>query len=193
MRRNFGIVLAAIALTGCSTLPRNLRDDIAKENENLEQARKDLARAESTVKEDLAKAPDLFNNAAVATEWPAKLNVAKGKLDRADADRKRVEQLAKSGARAVPEIVRVLQDQRKLRQSALEDSSAVIGEANRWLDFKRNLPFHLSKMNEAHDKLAGVDVTPVAQVVEKAERDWPAKKNDLDSRLNAIRSMPQRA
>ncbi|MES1257083.1 MAG: hypothetical protein ABUS51_01585 [Acidobacteriota bacterium] len=48
-------------------------------------------------------------------------------------------------------------------------------------------------MQEAHDRIRAIDVAPVAAAVEKAERDWPAKKSDLDSRLNAIRSAPDRA
>ena len=199
MYRNITIVLAALALAGCSSLPSSLRDEIAKENDKLEQARKDFTRAETTVKEDLAKVPDLFNGTAVATEWPARLTVAKSKLDRAEAARKNVEQVSKSsgpessGKEAIVRIESLLADQHRNRQAALDESATVVGEANRWLDFQRNLPFHLTKMTEAHQKLAAADVTPLAQIVEKAARDWPAKKNDLDSRLNALRSAPERA
>jgi hypothetical protein len=87
----------------------------------------------------------------------------------------------------------MLAEQRQMRQAALDESAAVEGEANRWLDFQRNLPFHLSKMNEAHTKVGSVDLARVAQLVDKAERDWPGKKNDLDSRMNALRSAPERA
>lgn len=193
MYRIFPILLA-VTMVSCSSLPRSLRDEIAKENDKLEQARKDVTRAEATIKEDLSKVPELFNGTAVAAEWPARLGLAKQKLDRADAVRKNIEAAEKkSGRDAVIGAEKLLADQHNLRQAALDESATVLGEANRWLDFQRNLPFHLTKMNEAHQKLATADVAPIAQLVEKAERDWPAKKNDLDSRLNAIRSAPERA
>ena len=194
MRRIFSILLATLTLVGCSSLPSSLRDEIAKENDKLEQARKDVARAETTIKDSLAKVPDLFNGTAVATEWPARLAVAKSKLDKAEATRKTIEQASKaSGREAVTRLEGLVAEQHRNRQAALDESATVVGEANRWLDFQRNLPFHLTKMTEAHQKLAGADVAPVAQIVERAERDWPAKKNDLDSRLNALRSAPERA
>ncbi|HXJ42067.1 MAG TPA: hypothetical protein VNH18_22510 [Bryobacteraceae bacterium] len=187
-------LMAVLVLTGCSRLPRSLRNEISAENDKLEQARKDLAKTEATVKEDLARSPDLFNGTNVATEWPARLGVAKSKLDRADAAQKQIEAVAKSSSTdANRQIEDLLADQHRLRQSAIDESSAIVGEANRWLDFQRNLPHYLAKMNEAHQKLGAVDVAPVAQLVEKTERDWPGKKNDLDSRLNALRSAPERA
>ncbi|MCU1325442.1 MAG: hypothetical protein JWN34_812, partial [Bryobacterales bacterium] len=194
MRRNFPILLAMLTLAGCSTFPSSVRNDIARENEKLEQARKDIQRVETSVKDDFARVPDLFNGTAVVAEWPARLGVAKQNLDRAEATRRNIEQLTKSkGRQALPEVHLLLTDQQRLRQSAVKESAAVQGEANRWLDFQRNLPFHLSKMNEAHQKLGTADIKPVAQLVEKAERDWPTKKNDLDSRINALRSAPERA
>ncbi len=193
MRQIIPIALAALALTGCSTLPSSLRSEIAQENDKLEQARRDVARAETTMKDDLAKAPALFAGTSVATEWPARIGAAKQKLDRAEAAKKSIEAGVKEGRRAITAIERSLAEQRQLRQAAVDESASVVGEANRWVDFQQNLPQHLAKMAEAHKKLQTTDLDSVAQLVDRAERDWPAKKPDLDSRLNALRSAPERA
>jgi len=187
------LLTGCVFLTSCGTLPRSLRDEIATENDKLDQAKKQFQRTESTVKEDLAKVPDLFNGTPVATEWPARLSVAKSKLDRAEQARKDVEKVRSNDRESLMRAERLVGEQRRLRQSAIEEASAIEGEANRWLDFQRNLPHYLAKMQQEHDDIRKADIAPVAQVVEKAERDWPAKKADLDSRLNAIRSAPDRA
>ena len=193
MKRTIPFIAAAVLLTGCAGLPRSLRDEIASENDRIEQAKKQLKRTESTIKDDLAQKPDLFKGTRVETEWPARLNSAKSKLDRAEATRRDLEKVRSGDRQSVMKAEGLLSDERRFRQSAIDEAVAVEGEASRWLDFQRNLPHYLTRMQQEHDQIRTLDITPVAQVVEKAERDWPNKKSDLDSRLNAIRSAPDRA
>jgi hypothetical protein len=187
------LIAATLLLTGCAGLPRSLRQEIASENDKLEQAKKQLKRTEATIKESLAKKPDLFKGTPVETEWPARLGVAKSKLDRAEQTRRELEKVHSGDRQAVLKAEGLLSDEHRLRQAAIDEGVAVEGEANRWLDFQRNLPHYLARMQQEHDQIRTLDIAPVAQVVEKAERDWPGKKSDLDSRLNAIRSAPDRA
>jgi hypothetical protein len=187
------LLAATLLLTGCAGLPRSLRQEIATESDKLEQAKKQLNRTETTIKEDLAAKPDLFKGTRVETEWPARLNSAKSKLDRAEASHRELEKLHSSNRDTVLKAESLLSDEHRFRQAAVDEAATVDGEATRWLDFQRNLPHYLAKMQQEHDQIKTLNVTPVAQVVEKAERDWPNKKSDLDSRLNAIRSAPERA
>ncbi|MDQ1469971.1 MAG: hypothetical protein QOJ99_1451 [Bryobacterales bacterium] len=193
MKPRYLLIAAALLLTGCAGLPRSLRQEIASENDKLEQAKKQLKRTESTIKDDFAKKPDLFKGTRVETEWPARLGVAKSKLDRAEEARRNLDKVRSGDRQSVAKAESLLSDEHRYRQAALDEAAAIEGEANRWLDFQRNLPHYLAKMQKEHDQINTVDIGPVAQVVEKAERDWPAKKSDLDSRLNAIRSAPTRA
>lgn len=48
-------------------------------------------------------------------------------------------------------------------------------------------------MKAAHDSVHDADFAGVSRTVEKAEQDWPAKKADLDRRLQTLRSEPDRA
>src|SRR4051812_49578040 len=120
MRRIIPVLPAILLIAGCSTFPKSVREDIAKENDKLEQARKEIARVEASVKDDFAKVPDLFNGTSVISEWPARLGVARQKLDRAEADRRNIEQLTKSkGRQALPEIERLLAEQQQMRKAAM--------------------------------------------------------------------------
>lgn len=193
MKKSPILIAAALVLTGCAGLPRSLRQEIASEGDKLEQAKKQISRTESTIKEDLAKKPDLFRNTRVETEWPARLSAAKSKLDRAGQTRRDLEKIHSGDRQSVLKAESLLSDEHRLRQAAIDEAAAVEGEATRWLDFQRNLPHYLARMQQEHDSMKTLDLAPVTQVVEKAERDWPAKKSDLDSRLNAIRSAPDRA
>ena len=187
------LIAGALLLTGCAGLPRSLRQEIAQEGEKLDQAKTQLKRTEATIKDDLSQKADLFNGTPVVSEWPARLGAAKSKLDRAEQTRKDLEKIRSGDRQEVLKAEGLLSDERRLRQGALDEAAAVEGEASRWMDFQRNLPHYLSKMQQEHDQIRTIDVTPVAKIVEKAEQDWPAKKADLDSRLNAIRSAPDRA
>jgi len=193
MRVSKTLIALALLLTGCAGLPRSLRQDIATEADKLRQAQQQLKRTQATIRDDLSGAPDLFNGTPAATEWPARLHAAQSKLDRADQDRARLEKLHGSGRDAVFEAERLLGDEHRLRQSALDDAAKVEGEATRWLDFRRNLPHYLAKMQQEYGQIRAFDIAPAAAAATKAGRDWPAKKPDLDSRLNAIKSMPDRA
>ncbi len=187
------VVVAALSLAACSSLPRALRDDIASEISKLDQAQAQLKKAQADIKSNLDKSPDLFNGTPVATEWPARLQQAGLKLDRAQDARTQLEKQHSGDRETARRAERLLEETHKLRQAASDEIAAVQGEATRWTDFQRNLPQHLSQMEQAHTRLQTADVGNLVEVVERAERDWPAKRPVLDSRLNALRSAPERA
>ena len=187
------IAVAAVALAACSSLPRALRDDIAGEIAKLDQAKAQMQRAQAEIDASIAKSPDLFSGTSVATEWPARLRAAALKLDRAQDARVQLEKLHSGDRETARRAERLLEETHRQRQAASDEIAAVQGEAARWLDFRRNLPGHLSQMEQAHARLQGSDLNGITEVVDRAERDWPAKRPELESRLNALRSAPERA
>jgi hypothetical protein len=48
-------------------------------------------------------------------------------------------------------------------------------------------------MKEQHDAARGADFTEVTNTVEQAEQDWPAKRADLDQRLQSLKTATDRA
>ncbi len=173
-------VFSAVLLVSCSGLPRALRNQIASEKQNLQQAQKQVQTALDTVKADLAHSPDLFKNTSAAQEWPARLESARATLDRATNDLKDID-------RATPQRAQQLvTEARNLRQSAVRDAESIEADANNWLDFEKNQPHYLALMQREYDQVRGADLTPVSTAVQKAEQDWPAKKSALDGRFAAL-------
>src|SRR5580692_3169819 len=174
-------IAGALLLVSCGGLPRALRNQIAAEKIGLQQTERQLQHSLETVKEDIAHSPDLFKGASVSTEWPARLQSARGALDRAKNDVQQLEHL--SDPRRAEQL---LTEERALRQSVVRDAESVEADANSWLDFERNVPHYLATMQREYDEIHGADLTPVSQVVQKAEQDWPAKKAVLDNRLASL-------
>ncbi|HTA47146.1 MAG TPA: hypothetical protein VK789_32105 [Bryobacteraceae bacterium] len=178
------LACVSLLLASCNGLPPSIKRDIAAEKDRLQQAEHELQHSRETVRDDLAHTPDLFNGTAVATEWPAKLQADQTTLDRAKDDLRQLDKLTRVSDRSRAE--QLLREERSLRESVLHDSEAVEEQATKWLDFQRNTPHYLALMQSEYDRIQNADLGPVKQTVEKAERDWPAKKDALDSRLAAL-------
>lgn len=186
-RKRYIAIAGALLLAGCNGLPTALRQQIAVEKDRLQQAEHELQHSQEALRDDLAHAPDLFNGTPVATAWPAKLQSAQQALGRAKDDIRQLDKLTRLGDRNRAE--QLLLDERTLRESVLHDSESVEEEAAKWLDFRRNMPHYLVVMQQAYDGIHNANLSPVTQTVEKAEHDWPAKKDVLDTRLAALKQM----
>ena len=189
------LVVGALAacslwLAACGGLPRALRNEIAQEKERLQQAERQLKHSEETVRDNIAHSPDLFKGTPVVSEWPARLQSARGALNRANGD---LQQLDKLSGRDQDRAERILRDERSLRESALRDSEAVEEDANKWLDFQKNIPHYLAEMQREYDQIRAADLAPVTQTVKKAGQDWPAKQSVLDGRLATLRQSSEAA
>lgn len=181
-RKRFLAIAGALLLVSCGGLPRALRNQIASEKTGLQQADRQLQHSLETVRADLAHSPSLFQGTPVSTEWPARLQTARGTLDRARNDLQQLDKI--SDPRRAEQL---LGEERGLRQSVIHEAESVEADANSWLDFERNVPHYLAAMQNEYDEIHAVDLTPVAAVVQKAEQDWPAKRAALDGRLAALR------
>jgi len=85
-RKRYVAIAGALLLVSCGGLPRALRNQIAAEKLSLQQTDRQLQHSLETVKEDLAHSPSLFQGTPVSTQWPARLQSARGSLDRAKND-----------------------------------------------------------------------------------------------------------
>jgi hypothetical protein len=117
-----------------------------------------------------------------------------GETGYAESDRRELAALQDSRSKdAAMRAERLLSDERHQRQAAIDEAEAIESAATRWLDFQRNLPHYLGKMQGEYDAIRAVDLAPVAKTVARAEQDWPAKKADLDGRLAALQAAPEKA
>jgi len=184
-------IAAFLLLTGCASIPRELRHEIQEADDRVLQAQKQFQKDADEIKSDFNYSPDLFKT--VSSDWTGRLNAAKSKLDAAEADRRELKRLDDSLRNNLPRVRQLLTDEDRLRRTAIDEANTIEAQASRWLDFQHNLPHYLAKMKEEHDSAHGADFTEVTRTVEKAERDWPAKKADLDQRLQTLRTAADRA
>jgi hypothetical protein len=183
---------ALVILTGCGGLPRELRREITDASSKLQQTEKQFQRTSDEIRDDLGHSPDLFQS--VAGEWRSRISAAKAKLDAAATDRRELEKLEKSGGKdATARVRQLLTDEDRLRREALDEANGIEAKAARWMDFQRSLPHYLARMREEHDAAHTADFAPVSRTVAKAEQDWPAKKFDLEKRLEDLKTAPERA
>jgi hypothetical protein len=194
LRRNL-VIFALAVLTACvGGLPRSLREQIALETNRLREAERQLQRSQEKVHQDEAQAPDLFHDSAVPAEWDARLQNARDKLNSAEVKGREMADLARRGrADSRFRAERLISDERNLRESAVRDAALVESAANKWVAFPHDLPSHLSEMNREYQAVRAADLAPVSQIVQQAEKDWPAKKGDLDNRLAALHEIQNSA
>jgi hypothetical protein len=169
-------------------LPRSLRQDIASENDKLQQTEKQIDRYEKNVRDDFQP------GAATSPEWPGRFRDARSKLAAARSDAGELARLERSGDKnSVMRAERLLSDERRLRTSATDEAESVEASANRWLDFEKNPQHAVAKMQSEYDAIHAIDLEPVEKTVLKAGQDWPAKKDDLDRRLASLKETKQKA
>ena len=191
-RKRNVVVIGFLLLAGCAArLPRPLHNEIRSENEKLQSAERQLDRAEKTTRDNLASAPDLFNGTSVAADWPSRLRADRQKIESAKSQDRELERIARQDrAESERRAEWLLSGERNMRETAVRDAEAVASESQKWLSFKRNLPSSLDAMKREHDAVRAVDFTTAAKAVSKAEQDWPAKKDALETRLADLRATP---
>ncbi len=175
-------------------LPPSLEREIHAENERQQAAVQQVQHSQEQVRHDLAQAADLFQNASAPAQWTITLRDAREKLDRARDESRELTRLTHPNREdAQARARRLLAEERRLREAAVEESQTVEATADKWLEFRRHLPASLEKMSGEYQAIRNVDLAPVATTVQRAERDWPAKKTALDSQLTALHEIPSTA
>jgi hypothetical protein len=189
------ILVACVLLTACAGgLPPSLRRDIAAEADKLPDARKQVDSAQTAVNKDLGSAPDLFRDAVAPEKWKSRLQTAAEQIKQAERADRSLEDLARQDrADSRGQADRLLAEEGRLRNSAVAESKAVQAEADKWVAFKSALPAELDKLRHEYQSVHDRNVGPVADVVHKAEADWPAKKTVLENRLVALEEIPKAA
>jgi hypothetical protein len=186
---------ALLLLFACiGGLPGSLRRDIAGEHDKLQRAQHQVDQSAQTLQDDLTKNPDLFANTPGPAQWTATVAAAREKLKSAqDADLELQDVNKQNRGRERDLAERLLAKERHLRAAAFTDAHNAEKAAADWLAYAHNLPANLDKMKRAYDSVHGADLAPVATVVDKAEQDWPSKKDALEIRLSDLRELPRAA
>ncbi|HLH43354.1 MAG TPA: hypothetical protein VKV74_10235 [Bryobacteraceae bacterium] len=198
-RRALGIVaiiliglMALVAAAGLDNLPRSVKKQVDAAGGLLVNDRQTLARDRSEFDKTLAEDPALFLKEADG--WKARLGQDQTKLDAAAAKLEDLKRLAKANHRRdEADVERGLKEFNALREQALSDASAVQAEARSRIEFKHELPRRLQAMKAGYESLQSLDAGADAGQVRKAMTDWPAKREDLQSRLDALKNYKAQA
>ncbi len=167
------ILIALVLYGGLNGLPRDLVGQIDSERRELNRASERVAAARSDITRDLQGEPDLLRAAGFGAD---RLANAAASLTGAQKDFGELERLRKENRRGERRRAEeLLRHEKNLRTSAVSEASAVQSEANRLAGLKRELPKYL-------------DLSALASTVQRAQSDWPGKKEDLDSRLDSVRT-----
>lgn len=190
--RSTVLLLAFLFLTACmGGLPPNTKREIAAEAGKLANSRQQVQTAQAAVTADLAKDPDLFRNAEQPAHWKASLQNANQQLTEAEKDDQTLENLVRHNrADTRLQADRLLEEEQRLRSAAVAESQTVRSEADKWIAFKATLPGKLNDLEAEHRTLHDYQLASLEQTVHKAETDWPAKKSQLETRLQTVEEIP---
>ncbi|MBV8864089.1 MAG: hypothetical protein JO210_01670 [Acidobacteriaceae bacterium] len=196
MRRKPASVIAICLWLGAciGTLPPSLHREIADEHSKMQGTVQEIQRGQQTVDREVQGDPDLFRNAAAPAIWAASFARARETLRTAEEVDRELAQLAgRNRADSRAEAERLLSRERALRETASGEARQATAQAAKWVTFRQDLPRNLDGMKQAYESVRATDLTALSKTVEKAEQDWPEKKDALSGRLTAVLDVPKSA
>jgi len=197
LRLSAAILTTLIIVVGISAfdhLPSGVRAQIDSERSALASAPKQVSAAQDAVTREVQSEPALFGGIAASQQWPATFQQASDALQSARGDMDELTRLEKQGHRSDQQRAQaLLSHERSLRTSALNRAAATQTEAAHWIEREHHLPTELQQMERSYQAIHSFDLAPLTDVVQKAETDWPEKKADLASRLEAVNGVVARS
>ena len=152
-----------------------------------------FAQDKKSVEEAMQSEPSLFSTPEYQERWADRLRVAQERMDTAQKDLERVRLLKKEDKReSLGEIDELLVRIRAARILAVNEASEMSSIAAFRVDFKRNRAEKIGELQRIYDAVAGNNFSVVRSKVEQPAFDWPGKREDLNSRLEAITAMVER-
>jgi hypothetical protein len=182
------VLMGIVATAGLDNLPRQLRNSVAAASTHLNSDRAALAQNQDFIDRALRDEPVLFRSKADA--WRGRLAKDQSQVDSAAAELTTLQQLAKANRRT--DTKKVTDDLARFdatRQGSVRDSADMRAEAERWMQYKKDLPQRLEAMKASYETVRSFDPDAAAGTARKAMVDWPAKRDDLQSRLDALKKM----
>jgi hypothetical protein len=180
-------LIVVVLFAGLDNLPRSVRADIGAERAALSSAQKQTVAAKDEVAREVSENADLFRSVPASQQWPAQLAAAQAQLVAAQRSMDELSKLDKANRRSDADRVRkLLAQERDSRSAASAQVASIQKDAAHWIQLKQQLPAELAEMDRDYKAVHAFDLAPVTAVVNKAETDWPEKKTDLDTRLNAL-------
>lgn len=184
------VLMGVVAMAGLDNLPKRLHNSVAAASTRLSTDQGLFGEHREALRRAMAAEPELL--APMAAAWQGRIDRAQARLAQAatelDAAKKLAAQNRRTGTAAVEQALARFEEARK---GAVDEARQVQADAQRWVNYKRELPQQLDRMQANLDALKSFDVDAAAGTARKAMADWPAKQADLQNRLNALKAMTQ--
>jgi hypothetical protein len=186
------ILMAIVATAGLDNLPRDLRSAAAAESSKFSTDRATFDRNRQAIEQALNEDPALFG--AKAGEFRERLDRDHAGLNSAAKELVTLQQLAKANRRTDTDKVRQeISRLDSMRADPVRDTAALLAEVQQWQTWKRELPQRVQAMRASYEAVKAFDLDSATAAARKAMTDWPAKKDDLTGRLDALKSQQAEA
>ncbi len=184
------LLMVIVATAGLDNLPRHLRQSVTSAASHLPADRMAFEHNRALIEKAIHDEPVLFQTKASA--WHARLDRDRSRLDASAADLALLQQLVKANHRTDSgQVEQWLSEFDSLREDAVHDASQLDDEAQHWLNYKPALPERLQAMRVGYAAVNGFDIDSATPQVHKAMTDWPDKRADLQTRLDALNKSRQ--
>src|SRR3974377_2214657 len=151
------LLMVIVATAGLDNLPRSLRTSVAAAATQLDTDRAQFARNRDFVNRALSSEPLLFRTKE--TSYRERLEKDNSCLVSAAAEFAALQKLAKENKRTdAPKVESELSKFDSTRKGCAQDAAGLRADAERWINYKRELPQRLASMKASYDALHAFDV-----------------------------------
>jgi hypothetical protein len=184
------LLMVIVATAGLDNLPRDLRKSIDAAAASFQTDRSQFAQDRDFVNRAVSDEPALFRTKAAG--YRDRLQRDDSCFVSAATELAALQQLHKANRRTDTDKARAeLAKFDSIRKGCTADSTDLRAEASRWIGYKQQLPKRLAEMKAGYDALHAFDVDAAAAPAENAMTDWPAKRADLEARVNRLKQVKE--
>jgi hypothetical protein len=191
-RRSLGVLaviiillMGIVAVAGLDELPRGIRQSAQAAGTQYSADRLHFEAQRAAIESALRSEPDLFRTRA--EEWRKRLAAAERSIQEGQTEASSLRSLLEADRREDRQKVQTaVAHLGSLRTSYTGPVDEIRKEAETWLQYKRDLPNQLSQMQSSYQALTEFDLEAATAPARKAITDWPAKREDLQSRVAAL-------
>ncbi len=185
------LLMVMVSVAGLDNLPRQLKSEVDNSARQLETERSAFVQNQDAIARDLASEPALFRTKAL--QFRKKLDDGKSCLASAAAELATLQNLAKRNRRSETAQVRSELSKFDSVRKGCSTAADMRAEADRWVQYKRELPQRITALNTSYEAVHAFDVDAAAASAKKAEADWPAKREDIETRVAQLKQVKSEA
>jgi len=181
-------LMAIVATAGLDNLPPALKKSVEAASRQLTDDQAAIDKDKTQVERALSEEPLLLQSRK--DDWRARFEKDRSKIDEASQKLVALQQLVKANRRSDDyNVQKGLREFNSLREEAVRDAAAIQAEADRRVTAKRSLAARLQAMRTSYEALERIDTGDAEAPVRRAITDWPAKREDLQARLNNLNDL----